>query len=185
MRAAVIYFKKYGIWMLLSYALMGILFLWLVLAPQRREIAKMKVERNRVEYDWSRMKNSSNFFQRIASTIEQASLTVERFHWLDAGYDPNLVFFDYVSSLAERSGLQFVEMVQAAATDEKEKARYLFWRVGCQGTFGNVVRFLREVENGPKYLRIEQIQMKPDEKGRTYFDLTLSGLKPPNRKHAR
>jgi hypothetical protein len=170
-----LYFRKYGVWMVLSYVLVGMAFYSFALVPRRRDIDKLKAERSRIEYDWTRMKNSRNFFVSLSATPDQAGATVEKFDWLNKGYDPNLVFFEYISSAAEKTGLQLMALERTDGG--KKEGVYYTWKVACQGTFGAVLKFLREMENGTKYVRVEQLLMKPDDKGMTLFEVTLSGLK--------
>lgn len=147
------------IWMILSYAAVGMLLHQFVLVPQRARIAKFRELKDAVEYDYFRLTRSRHLVESVDATVAAARSEVSDLEWtVAADREPGVIFFDHISMLAGRSGMELVEW-QKMEVPEKESP-YLRWRVRVSGPYRGMLDFLERIEGHARYLRAEEIQFE-------------------------
>jgi len=169
------YLKRWGLWIFLSYLFVGVVLYAFVIIPQKKKIIKYRTKKNFVEYNYYKLKSSPKFFKKMDEVIKIGSSKLNNFEWLNNGFDPNLLFFNYISELAEKENLELTVMERLERL-EKEKP-YFIWKVSLLGSFNNALNFINDIESGKKYLRIEEIEISPEEGGKTNFVFTILGVK--------
>jgi len=166
------FLKKHLPWMLASYALVAF-FIGRVVAPQVKLLEECRGEKNRIEYDYLRLKNSPGFVATVGETVLSAKDTLAEFEWLHEGYDPNLRFFERVSVAAERAGAVFTRLERL---DNRKDLKYYAWNADFQGRFNNLCGLLHALEEDPRYLRIDTISVQPGEEA-PFFTVTILGIR--------
>lgn len=166
------FFKKIFPGMLISYALLAFLLSRLI-APQMQLLEKYREEKNRIEYDYLRLKDSPTFVAQTQQTVLEVKETLDGFEWLRKGYDSNLLFFQKITQDAEKAGALFLQFERTA---QKEDPKYFSWKINFQGEFKNLSNLARILEESPYYLRIEEISLQPRE-GLPLFTVTILGIR--------
>ena len=161
--------------MLLSYVMIWMVLYKFFLLPQAEMLRSYQQEEEALEYDYRRLTSSSEYIDSVRNTVVSAQETVRRFDWLNEGYDPNLVFLEHVSQMSDLSSLKLVEMVEIQKS-AKDTMSYYTWNVAFVGNFGGILNFLNEIENSPKFLKIEKIEIMPRKEG-TVINIVITGLK--------
>ncbi|MCM8821224.1 MAG: hypothetical protein NC831_00180 [Candidatus Omnitrophica bacterium] len=143
-----------------------------IMKQQQETIKEYRDIKAKLEYDYLRIKNYPEYVRIIQTTIKNARNKIERFVWLNSGYDPNLLFFQHVSTLSEKTGIQIVNLQPVDRSNEK----YYFWNVSLKGNFLNIVNFIKEIESSEKFLKLESIEITNVE-GEIEITLRFSGIK--------
>jgi len=169
------YVRRYLIWMGASYVLIFAAFQAWVFQPQRREVVEAKAKRARIEQTYVMVKSSQNFLNSLAVGIGMVNARLGDFKWLSASPDPNNTLFQRIGGMAEKQRLKLISLQRIE--DREKGTPYFCWRLQFQGRFPDVLRFVNDVENSPQYLRIEEIEIVPDEDGQSVFSITVLGIK--------
>jgi Tfp pilus assembly protein PilO len=174
-------FKRYLIWMILSYILaVGLVHIFIIL-PQKKTVDGFRDEKNRIEYDYMRLK-SPKFIDLLDSTIDTAVIKTQNFFWLDSekNTDAGLVFYNYIYDMTKKAGTELLEVsTLERQSGKKESENYYTWNVKVTGSFNDVVDMIDEIEHNKRFLTLEEITItrgkREDEK--VLYDLVLLGLK--------
>lgn len=169
-------YGKHLAWMIVSYGALWLLLNLLLIKPQKKLIEQYQTEKNALEYDYIKLKNTPGLIGSLEDAVTKAKARTDSFEWL-TGVDPNLDFYEYVSGLAEKNGLLLLQMKKLEQAPGEKSDKYLAWDVGFSGSFQNILRFLHEMENGTRYLKIDKMEIKPAESGGSVFTFTILGLK--------
>ncbi|MCM8807223.1 MAG: hypothetical protein NC926_04615 [Candidatus Omnitrophica bacterium] len=167
------FIKKWVLWIILSYVFFISLFLVFVFIPQRNQIFKYKTEKNLLEYNYLKLKNNPQFLRSIKDLVEIAENKIYNFEWFTFYDDPNIALYDYLENLSSQAG---IEIISIKGIPDKNELYYL-WEVKLQGDFKNFVSFVYLIETGKKYLKIEEIEIISGEKGESFYNLKLAGLR--------
>ena len=146
--------------MLISYGIIGFFLNRAVLRPQENRLAACKEEKNRVEYEYLKLKNTPEFVSVVGKTVGLAQKTLSEFSWLQEECDPNLLCFKRVSEAADNAGVAFVRFERL---DAQETTKYYVWKADFQGPFYRVCDLLRALEEDPRYLKIDAIEVQSGE----------------------
>ncbi|MCM8804799.1 MAG: hypothetical protein NC833_06060 [Candidatus Omnitrophica bacterium] len=166
--------KRMIIGIIVSYVFVIGLFFVLVILPQKNQIIKYKTEKELLEYNYMRVKNNPTFFHSIKKIISIAEDKIKNFEWLTLSDDPNLAIYEYLENLSLKTG---TEIITIKNIPDKNDLYYL-WEVKLQGDFRNFIPFIWEIENGQKYLRIEEIEvLSNEEKNKDFFNVKIAGIK--------
>lgn len=165
--------KRYLFWSFVSYIFLFSFLYAFIIIPQKNKITKMKTEKELIEYNYLKLKNSPKFFNEIKSTINIANDKIKNFEWLNYGDDPNLLLYEYIDGIATKNGLEIIELKR----DEKNDEIYYRWNLKLRGDYGKLVYFIYNVEKGEKYLKIEEIEVVPGEENNNFFNLKIAGIK--------
>ena len=169
------YIKKWGVWICLSYIFLGVTLYVFVLIPQKKKIIKYRTEKNFVEYNYYKLKSSPGFLKTMEKTLKIGTTKLSNFEWLNNGFDPNFTFFNYISKIAEKENLELIQMERLEKLEKKKP--YFIWKVRLSGNLADALNFINDIESSPKYLKIEEIEMFPEEKGKSTFTFTILGVK--------
>ncbi len=179
-------FKKYVVWMVLSYVLAGILIYRVFIAPQNKTIEDCNAEKARIEYDYMKITSSPEFVRSLDRAVSTASARTRDFIWADAepGIDAGLVFYNYVYGMSKKAA---VELLHVLSSDGRSSARrtqkdnlYYTWNVKIAGGFPDVLYMINEIEYGRKFLAIEEINItrgRDADSIHTLYDVVFLGLK--------
>ena len=170
------YLKKWLGWIILSYIIVIVVFYVFVLLPQKNLIIKYKIEKNLVEYNYFKVKNSPQFLNSIRQTVLLAENKIKNFEWFNSSDDPNFTLFQYLAEKSEKHGLEFV-LLERDLKAEKKKKPYYIWKAKFIGHFPQLLEFLYDIETEKKYLRVDEIEIFPGEEGKTFFYLKFIGVK--------
>lgn len=143
-----------------------------VMQQQKKLLKEYREKKEKIEYDYLRLKNYNDYVQTMQETINQAKIKLNRFYWLNSEYDPNLLFFQHISSLAEKTGVQIINLQPVDRNNE----RYYFWNVSLKGTFSGIFSLINEIESSGKFLKIESIELTNTNEG-IEVTLKVSGIK--------
>jgi len=181
MRKNIIIERKYYfvLMVFLCLAVWGLCYIF-ILKPQVQAMARYRMEKNQVEYDYMKLKSSGGLIANITEAINKAAAKTEGYSWLMDASDPNLALYDHVDSLGEKSRLVLLEMMpveKSGAEAERASEKYYVWKVTFAGHFAGIVAFIRELESSQKFLRIESLEIGPGDDGKSVFTVTLRGIK--------
>ncbi|MCM8825080.1 MAG: hypothetical protein NC937_02865 [Candidatus Omnitrophica bacterium] len=143
-----------------------------VMKQQQETIKQYRDLKAKLEYDYLRIKNYPDYVKAIQSTLNTARKKVEKFVWLNSGYDPNLLFFQHMSALAEKTGAQILNLQPV----ERNNERYYIWNVSLRGAFLNIKNLIKEIESSEKFLKLESIEIATTE-DEIEINLRISGIK--------
>lgn len=143
-----------------------------VMQQQQKVLKEYREKKAKLEYDYMRLKNYPAYVKTIQDTIDYGRKKLERFLWLDKGYDPNLVFFQHISNLAKKTGVQIFNFQTVDGNNE----RYYFWNVTLRGGFSGLFNFIGDIESSKNFLKIESAEItKADNE--MEIVLKISGVK--------
>ncbi|MCX7917343.1 MAG: hypothetical protein N2589_04370 [bacterium] len=165
--------KRWIFFIIISYIFIIVLFLVLVIIPQKNQIIKYKTEKELLEYNYLKIKNTPSFFNAIERTIKIIEDKINNFEWLNFSDDPTLTVYEYLEKLSSKSGNEIISMKKA----ENKSDQYYVWEIKVHGNFSNFISFLYDLENGNKYLKIEEIEILSGEKEKDFFNLKIAGIK--------
>lgn len=165
--------KRMIVGIIISYVFVIGLFFVLVIMPQKNQIIKYKTEKELLEYNYMRVKNNPTFFSSIEKTIHIAEDKINNFEWLNYTEDPNLAIYEYLENLSSKTGSEIITVKNIP----EENDLYYLWEVKLQGNFKNFISFIWEIENGKKYLKINEIEVLSNEEGKNFFNLKIAGIK--------
>ena len=143
-----------------------------VIKQQHRILQQYRDEKESLEYDYMKLKNYPDHINTIRKTIDNAGNKLDRFLWINKGYDPNLMMFQHISLIAEKSNLQIMDFQPADRDNEK----YYTWSVSCKGTFPGILNLVNGIENSSRFLKIESIEITSLEDGIS-VSLKVSGIR--------
>ncbi|MCM8815679.1 MAG: hypothetical protein NC931_06865 [Candidatus Omnitrophica bacterium] len=143
-----------------------------VMKQQQETIKQYRDLKAKLEYDYLRIKNYPDYVKAIQSTLNTARKKVEKFVWLNSGYDPNLLFFQHMSALAEKTRAQILNLQPV----ERNNERYYIWNVSLRGAFLNIKNLIKEIESSEKFLKLESIEIATTE-DEIEINLRISGIK--------
>lgn len=172
-------FKKYVIWMLFSYILIWIVYYTFIYTNQKEKLLKLKEEKEMVEFNYLKIKIAPGFVNDMEKVVEKGKKKVRNFEWLSNSQDPGLALYNYLYPLCQQNNISFIEMENIENVRKlKLKERYFVWKIELSGSFLNLLKVIDKIENGEKYLRIEEIKIKsPWEGEKIIYDLTILGIK--------
>jgi len=142
-----------------------------VMQQQQKMLKEYREIRAKLEYDYMRLRESPEYVQTIQKTINYAKEKINGFIWLNSDYDPNLLFFQHISSLAEKAGVQIVSIQPVDRNNEK----YYFWNVALKGSFSDILHLIKNIESSQKFLKIESAEITNAEDG-LEITIKISGI---------
>ncbi|MCX7704835.1 MAG: hypothetical protein N2115_01070 [bacterium] len=143
-----------------------------VMQQQQKILKEYKEKKAKLEYDYLRIKNYPEYVKSIQSIINYGKDKLNRFTWLNTGYDPNLVFFKHISALARKAGIQIISLNLA----DRDNDKYYFWDVSFQGNFSGIFNLIRDIESSQKFLKIESAEITKSENA-VGITVKISGIK--------
>jgi len=158
--------------MIVLYAGTWLIFNDVVLKQQHRTLDEYKNQRAKLEYDYLRIKNYPDYIETIKSSLQQANTKLKDFLWLTDGYDPNLVLFRHIVSIADSSHIEIIGLEPIDKNDEK----YYYWNISFKGDISGILRLINGIEKSRKFLKIESTEISKSEDGISVV-IIVSGLK--------
>ncbi|MGB9642472.1 MAG: hypothetical protein ACP5JO_04270 [Candidatus Ratteibacteria bacterium] len=144
----------------------------IVIKQQQRILQQYSEEKASLEYDYMKLRNYPDYMITIKKTMDEATNKLNRFFWINNGYDPNLMVFQHISSIAEKFNLQITGFQPAEKADDK----YYTWNVSFSDNFPNILKLINSLESSQKFLRIDSVEITSLEDGIS-VNLTISGIK--------
>lgn len=144
----------------------------IVVHQQQAILKEYREKKAKLEYDYMRIKNYHDYVRAIQKTIDYGKNSLDRFIWLNKGYDPNLILFQHISVLAKKAGVRILSLQPVDRNNEK----YYFWNVVFSGNFSGIFNLIRDIESSQKFLRIESAEISKSE-NEIEITLKISGLK--------
>ncbi|HOK79566.1 MAG TPA: hypothetical protein PK303_02610 [bacterium] len=158
--------------MLVLYGSTWLIINNIVIRQQQTILQQYRNEKTSLEYDYMKLKNYPDYVNTIRKTINNAGNKLNQFLWINTGYDPNLMVFQHISSIAERLNLEITGFQPAEKVDEK----YYTWNVSCKGNFSGILSFINGIETSQKFLKIDSVEITSFEDGIS-VSLKVSGIK--------
>ena len=173
-------FGKHLLWMLLSYAGIGVAAWFFLLKPQMLELAEHRKNARIMEANYTLLMSAPSLPDDIGAALTQVETRLDEVYWLNRGPEPTQLLFAYLDELAVANNLTVTELA-AGSTDTAKTGQtdpYFTWKVNLAGSYQDLVRFIHAFERDRRYLRVTGLVIKAGTReGASSFFLTITGLR--------
>lgn len=143
-----------------------------VMRQQQEALKEYRNIKSKLEYDYLRIKSYPDYVRIIQTTISHAKNKIEKFNWLNSGYDSNLLFYQHISIIAEQIDIQILNLQPV----DRDNLKYYFWNVSLKGGFPDIIKFIKKIESSEKFLKLESIEITNAE-DEIEITLRIAGIK--------